>query len=99
MSCPHHNLPRDGEPELARDPKYFGREITRRFHQIWYYDIDEMVKVQTLSARSGGKVKTVSVVVENSKFGDEMVLIDQVCLCSTDGILECYLGCPIYLSE
>lgn len=32
------------DPELAKDPETYGREITWRFHEIWYYDIEEMVK-------------------------------------------------------
>lgn len=32
------------DPEVAKDPDVFGREITWRFHQIWYYDIEKMVK-------------------------------------------------------
>ncbi|KAI3400409.1 hypothetical protein diail_3426 [Diaporthe ilicicola] len=30
--------------ELSRDPDRFGREITWRFHEIWYYDVDKMVQ-------------------------------------------------------
>lgn len=30
--------------DLSRDPDGFGKEITWRFHEIWYYDIDKMVQ-------------------------------------------------------
>jgi len=29
--------------EDGRDPGRFGREITKRFHRIWEYDVDGMV--------------------------------------------------------
>ncbi|KAL2259877.1 hypothetical protein VTK26DRAFT_6304 [Humicola hyalothermophila] len=32
------------DPEVARDPKRFGDEITPRFHKIWEYDLEGMVK-------------------------------------------------------
>lgn len=32
------------DPECGSDAKRFGREITWRFHKIWEYDIDEMVR-------------------------------------------------------
>lgn len=31
------------DPEVARDERRFGEEITWRFHEIWNYDIDKMV--------------------------------------------------------
>lgn len=31
------------DPKVAKDPETYGREITWRFHEIWYYDIDKMV--------------------------------------------------------
>lgn len=41
-------------PEVAKDPETYGREITWRFHEIWYYDIEKMVKQakETLAARA-----------------------------------------------
>lgn len=32
------------DPEVAKDPEIYGREITWRFHKIWYYDIGKMVE-------------------------------------------------------
>lgn len=32
------------DPVASTDPEIFGKEITWRFHQIWYYDIDKMVE-------------------------------------------------------
>lgn len=31
------------DPVASKDPEVFGKEITWRFHEIWYYDIDKMV--------------------------------------------------------
>lgn len=31
------------DPDVAKDPEAYGREITWRFHEIWYYDIEKMV--------------------------------------------------------
>lgn len=31
------------DPIVSRDPEVFGKEITWRFHEIWYYDIDKMI--------------------------------------------------------
>lgn len=35
------------EPEIAKDPEKYGEAVTWRFHKIWYYDIDKMVKEAT----------------------------------------------------
>ena len=32
------------EHDAARDPERFGEEISRRFHQIWHYDVNEMIQ-------------------------------------------------------
>lgn len=31
------------DPEIAKDPEKYGREVTWRFHQIWDYDVQGMV--------------------------------------------------------
>ncbi|KAJ4417848.1 hypothetical protein N0V82_005905 [Gnomoniopsis sp. IMI 355080] len=32
------------DPAVAKDPETYGREITWRFHEIWDYDIDNMIE-------------------------------------------------------
>lgn len=32
------------DPAASKDPEIFGKEITWRFHKIWYYNIEEMVE-------------------------------------------------------
>lgn len=32
------------DPAVSKDPDIFGKEITWRFHKIWYYDIEKMLE-------------------------------------------------------
>lgn len=32
------------DPLASKDPDIFGKEITRRFHTIWYYDMERMLQ-------------------------------------------------------
>ena len=43
------------DPECGSDPEKFGREITWRFHKIWHYDVDAMVReaLDQLAKRRG----------------------------------------------
>lgn len=35
------------EPDMAKDPDKYGKAVTWRYHTIWYYDIDKMIKEAT----------------------------------------------------
>lgn len=49
------------DPVASKDPDIFGKEITWRFHTIWYYDIEQMVaEGRAQFQRSVGASKQIS---------------------------------------